>query len=107
MSLSHLAKVINSYLPPFLNELVFSLLYDFVTHTCYYYSHPNASQDLKLTPMMLGNLAKELGCKIRKQSTNSSTSKGRSGDVEQSVMYYADLIVPLKFPERRKSKGSR
>ena len=57
--------------------------------------------------MMLGNLAKELGCRIRKQSTNSITSKGRSGDVDQSVMYYADLIVPLKFPERRKPKTGR
>ena len=56
---------------------------------------------------MLGSLAKELGCKIRKQSTNSTTSRGRSGDVDQSMMYYADLIVPLKFPERRKPKAGR
>ena len=60
-----------------------------------------------MTPVMLGSLAKELGCKIRKQSTNSTTSRGRSGDVDQSMMYYADLIVPLKFPERRKPKAGR
>jgi hypothetical protein len=48
---------------------------------------------------MLSSLAKELGCKIRKDFSggNKSNTEG-----EPSIMNYADLTVPLKFPERRR-----
>ena len=59
-----------------------------------------------MTPLLLGNLAKELGCKITKKSTNSNTSKGPVPDGEPSVMHFADLVVPLKFPERRRAKAA-
>jgi A49-like RNA polymerase I associated factor len=55
-------------------------------------------QDLRLTPLMLGSLAKELGCKIRKDYSGSSKS---NTDGESSVMSFADLTVPLVFPVRR------
>lgn len=51
-------------------------------------------QDLKLTPLLLSNLAKELGCKVR-------TVK-ESNDGELRTSFIADLTLPLKFPERRK-----
>ena len=47
---------------------------------------------------MLGSLAKELGCKIRKDYSGSSKSYT---DGESSVMSFADLTVPLVFPVRR------
>lgn len=58
-------------------------------------------QDLRLTPLMLGSLAKELGCKIRKDYSGSSKS---NTDGESSVMSFADLNVPLVFPVRRGGK---
>ena len=50
---------------------------------------------------MLGSLAKELGCKIRKDYSGSSKS---NTDGESSVMSFADLSVPLVFPVRRGGK---
>ena len=50
---------------------------------------------------MLSNLARELGCRIRKESTNTSSGPAAEGE---SIMHFADLTVPLKFPERRKTK---
>lgn len=46
------------------------------------------SHDLKITPVVLANLAKELGCKISKANTDT----------------VCELTLPLTFPERRRPK---
>jgi hypothetical protein len=51
-------------------------------------------QDLKLTPLLLSNLAKELGCKVR------TLKEAKNGESKTSL--FADLTLPLKFPEKRK-----
>ena len=58
------------------------------------------ARDLKMPTSNLSALAKELGCKIRKQDVElASGGKSSGGSVKVD---FADLVMPLTFPQRRK-----
>lgn len=58
------------------------------------------AQDIKMSDSSLVSLARELGCKIKKDYSAGSSGSGGSPLI-------AELTVPLTFPERRKPKGKK